>query len=95
MQLDYYKVLFLSTSKDGTAKVCLSFNYKEKKNVLFSNLFQLWDTRTCEPLKTYEVGRPLNAGAISPLMNHLILGGGESAMEVTQTTATSEQFKVR
>jgi len=75
VQLDYYKVLFLSTSKDGTAK--------------------LWDTRTCEPLKTFEVGRPLNAGAISPLMNHMIVGGGESAMEVTQTTATSEQFKVR
>jgi len=75
IQLDYYKILFISASKDGTAK--------------------LWDTRTCDPIKTYEVGRPLNAAAISPLMNHIILGGGESAVEVTQTTATTEQFKVR
>jgi len=28
-------------------------------------------------------------------MNHVILGGGESAMDVTLSTATTEQFKVR
>jgi len=75
VQLDYYKVLFISASKDGTAK--------------------LWDSRTVEPVKTYEVGRPLNAAAISPLMNHVIMGGGESAMEVTLSQQTTEQFKVR
>jgi len=67
--------MFISASKDGTAK--------------------LWDTRTYEPVKVYEVGRPLNAAAISPLMNHVILGGGESAVDVTTTSATTEQFKVR
>jgi translation initiation factor 3 subunit I len=75
VQLDYYKILFVTASKDGTAK--------------------LWDYRQCEPIKTYEVGRPLNAAAISPLLDHVILGGGESAMEVTTTQATTEQFKVR
>jgi len=72
----------------------------DKYHILFATASKdgtakLWDSRTVDPVKTYEVGRPLNACAISPLMDHIILGGGESAMEVTQTTATSEQFKVR
>jgi len=75
IQHDFFKILYITASKDGTAK--------------------LWDSRTNEVIKTYEVGRPLNAAAISPTMNHVILGGGESAMDVTQTTATTEQFKVR
>jgi len=56
---------------------------------------KLWDTRTCDPIKTYDVGRPLNAAATSPLMNHIILGGGESAVDVTTTQATTDQFKIR
>jgi len=72
---DKYKILFITASKDGTAK--------------------LWDSRAVQPIKTFDVGRPLNAAAISPLMDHVIVGGGESAMEVTLTAASSEQFKVR
>jgi len=75
IQADYYNVLFITASKDGTSK--------------------LWDRRTCECIRTYEIGRPLNAAAISPLMDHIIIGGGESAMEVTQTVSTAEQFKIR
>jgi len=69
-------------------------------NVLFitaskDGTSKLWDRRTCECIRTYEIGRPLNAAAISPLMDHIIIGGGESAMEVTQTVSTAEQFKIR
>jgi len=56
---------------------------------------KLWDTRTLHCENVYEVGRPLNAASISPLMDHVIMGGGERAEDVTQTGATSEQFKVR
>eukprot|EP01126_Amoeba_proteus_P023145 TRINITY_DN232_c0_g1_i2.p1 TRINITY_DN232_c0_g1~~TRINITY_DN232_c0_g1_i2.p1 ORF type:complete len:216 (+),score=26.15 TRINITY_DN232_c0_g1_i2:483-1130(+) len=57
---------------------------------------KLWDPRDLEkPVKVYEVGRPLNAAAISPLMDHVVVGGGESASEVTLTGANTEQFKVR
>jgi translation initiation factor 3 subunit I len=57
---------------------------------------KLWDPRDLDkPVRVYEVGRPMNAAAISPLMDHVIVGGGESASEVTLTTANTEQFKVR
>jgi len=57
---------------------------------------KLWDPRDLDkPVRVYEVGRPMNAAAISPLMDHIIVGGGESANEVTLTTANTEQFKVR
>jgi translation initiation factor 3 subunit I len=56
---------------------------------------KLWDTKTLQCLNIYDVGRPLNACSLSPLMEHVIMGGGEPAQDVTQTGATSEQFKVR
>jgi translation initiation factor 3 subunit I len=56
---------------------------------------KLWDTRSLECVNVYDVGRPLNAASISPLMDHIIVGGGESAQDVTLTGATTEQFKVR
>lgn len=56
---------------------------------------KLWDTKTLQCLNIYDVGRPLNAASMSPLMDHVIMGGGERAEDVTQTGATSDQFKVR
>jgi len=56
---------------------------------------KLWDTKTLQCVNVYDVGRPLNAASISPLMDHVIMGGGERAEDVTQTGASSDQFKVR
>jgi len=56
---------------------------------------RLYDARTMKLLKTYDAGRPVNAAAISPLMDHILLGGGESAETVTTTRQDSSQFKVR
>jgi translation initiation factor 3 subunit I len=56
---------------------------------------KLIDSRTFETIKKYSTGRPLNSGAISPLMDHVILGGGEEADEVTRSAASSNQFKVK
>jgi len=75
LQFEKYGGVFVSASKDGTAK--------------------LIDAQTLQIIKTYEAGRPLNAAAISPLMDHVIVGGGERAEEVTQTELTVSQFKVR
>jgi len=75
IQYDKYKGTFLTSSKDGTAK--------------------LIDSRNYEIIKEYNTGRPLNSGAISPLMDHIILGGGEEADTVTTSAAASTQFKVR
>lgn len=37
----------------------------------------------------------MNSAAISPTQDHIILGGGEEAMSVTQTTASSGQFEAK
>jgi len=56
---------------------------------------KLFDLRSQEEIKMYETGRPINAAALSPVMDHVIVGGGERAEDVTQSGMTSEQFKVR
>jgi len=56
---------------------------------------KLVDTRTYQVVKEYHTGRPLNSGAISPLMDHVILGGGEQADTVTTSASISTQFRVR
>jgi len=56
---------------------------------------KLFDLRSQEEIKVYETGRPINAAAVSPIMDHVIVGGGERAEDVTQSGMTTEQFKVR
>jgi len=56
---------------------------------------KLFDIRSYECIKTYNVGRPINCSDISPLMEHIIMGGGERAEDVTTSISTTEQFQVR
>jgi translation initiation factor 3 subunit I len=42
----------------------------------------LFDIETLELLKTYTTERPVNSAAISPIKDHVILGGGQEAIEV-------------
>eukprot|EP00284_Hemiselmis_tepida_P009081 CAMPEP_0174928798 /NCGR_PEP_ID=MMETSP1355-20121228/26074_1 /TAXON_ID=464990 /ORGANISM="Hemiselmis tepida, Strain CCMP443" /LENGTH=318 /DNA_ID=CAMNT_0016174975 /DNA_START=98 /DNA_END=1054 /DNA_ORIENTATION=- len=53
----------------------------------------LYDTVTVEPIKTYKADRPINSAAISPLMDHVIVGGGQSADKVTTTAGRSGKFQ--
>lgn len=55
---------------------------------------QLYDTKTLKLLKTFASDRPLNSASISPNMNHIILGGGQEAMNVTTTSAKVGHFEV-
>lgn len=56
---------------------------------------KLFDARTLDPLKTYKSERPVNSAAISPTRDHIVLGGGEEAMTVTQTAVTSGHFEAK
>jgi len=56
---------------------------------------KLYDGKTLKVLKTYDTGRPVNAASISPLKEHIIVGGGQSAEAVTTSRMDSSQFKVR
>jgi len=59
------------------------------------NTSQLVDTDTFETMKTYKTGRPVNSAAISPIREHVVLGGGQEAMNVTTTDARQGQFQAR
>lgn len=54
---------------------------------------KLWDAKTLTCLKTYENSAPVNSAAISPIMEHIMLGGGQDASQVTTTSHKSGKFE--
>lgn len=46
-------------------------------------------------LLNFRSERPVNSAAISPIREHIILGGGEEAMKVTQTVLSSGHFEAK
>ena len=56
---------------------------------------KLFDAKTFEFLKSYKTDRPVNSGAISPIKNHVLLGGGQEAMEVTTSHTKTGKFEAR
>ena len=75
----------LQFSKDSTHFVTASVDKVAK----------LWDTETLQHLKTYLSDRPINAAAVSPLYDHVILGGGQDASQVTTTSSKSGKFETK
>ena len=56
---------------------------------------QLYDVDTLEVVKTFQTERPVNSAAISPIKDHVVLGGGQEAMDVTTTTTKAGKFEAR
>ncbi|CAH1774999.1 unnamed protein product [Owenia fusiformis] len=56
---------------------------------------KLFDVRTLEKMKTYKTERPVNSAAISPIKPHVVLGGGQEAMDVTTTSTKIGKFDAR
>uniref|UniRef100_A0A6G1SGF4 Eukaryotic translation initiation factor 3 subunit I n=1 Tax=Aceria tosichella TaxID=561515 RepID=A0A6G1SGF4_9ACAR len=56
---------------------------------------KLFDIETLEVIKTYQSDRPVNSASISPLRDHVVLGGGQEAMEVTTTAQQSGKFEAQ
>lgn len=75
----------MQMSHDGTMFVTAS---KDTTAKLFDA-----DTLTC--LKTYKTERPVNSASISPIFDHVVLGGGQEAMDVTTTSTRSGKFDSR
>ncbi|XP_030837855.1 eukaryotic translation initiation factor 3 subunit I [Strongylocentrotus purpuratus] len=46
-------------------------------------------------MKTFKTERPVNSAAISPIKNHVLLGGGQEAMDVTTTSGRIGKFDAR
>lgn len=75
LQLSSDRTMFISASKDSTAK--------------------LWDMDTLKDKKTYKTERPVNSASISPNKDHVVLGGGQEAMDVTTTSTKIGKFDAR
>merc|ERR1711934_745986 len=75
----------MSFSKDFSHFITASLDHTAK----------LYDTETCKCLKTYQSDAPINAVAMSPLKNHIILGGGQDAGSVTTTDARMGKFEIK
>lgn len=56
---------------------------------------KLVDVSSLEVLKTYKTGRFVQSAAISPLLDHIVLGGGQDASQVTTTSAKAGGFEAR
>ena len=56
---------------------------------------KLFDTDTLDFKKTYKTDRPVNSAAISPLKPHIVLGGGQEAMDVTTTDTRVGKFDAK
>ncbi|KAJ3299515.1 Eukaryotic translation initiation factor 3 subunit I [Borealophlyctis nickersoniae] len=53
------------------------------------------DSKTLKVMKVYQTQRNVNSAAISPVRPHIILGGGQEAMEVTRTDSRQGKFETR
>eukprot|EP01087_Luapelamoeba_hula_P022405 TRINITY_DN8003_c0_g2_i1.p1 TRINITY_DN8003_c0_g2~~TRINITY_DN8003_c0_g2_i1.p1 ORF type:complete len:224 (-),score=20.39 TRINITY_DN8003_c0_g2_i1:64-735(-) len=56
---------------------------------------KLFDTKSLELLKTYETKRQVNAGSISPIMDHVLLGGGHQSQSVSFIPTAPNEFHAR
>jgi translation initiation factor 3 subunit I len=56
---------------------------------------KLWDSRTLTLIKTYVTETPINAVAMSPLLDHVVVGGGQDAANVTTTDHRAGKFEAK
>ena len=83
---DHMKTIMdMQPSKDGSMFVTAS---KDHTSMLF-------DSDTLEKMKTYTTERPVNSASLSPLYDHVVLGGGQDAMDVTTTSTKVGKFESR
>jgi len=83
---DHHKAINdMQASKDGTMFITASKD----------NTSKIFDTDTMECLKTYKTDRPVNSATITPNLEHVILGGGQEAMNVTTTGTREGKFEAR
>ncbi|KAL3830363.1 hypothetical protein ACJIZ3_019165 [Penstemon smallii] len=93
------KLLKESDKEDGHKKPITSLSKStDGSHFLTGSLdksAKLWDTRTLKLIKTYVTERPVNAVAMSPLLNHVVLGGGQDASSVTTTDHRAGKFEAK
>lgn len=75
----------MQMNKDGTMFITASKDHTAK----------LFDSDNLMLLKSYKTERPVNSAAVSPILDHVVLGGGQDAMDVTTTSSRIGKFDSR
>lgn len=59
------------------------------------NTAKLWDVEDWSCVMTYSTDRNINAVGVSPIKEHVFLGGGQDAKDVTTTSAKVGKFEIK
>ncbi|KAG8184438.1 hypothetical protein JTE90_026356 [Oedothorax gibbosus] len=93
------KTLSKFASKHEHKDVINDIQYNKEQTLFITaskdHTAKLFDTKTLELLKTYKTERPVNSAAISPIRDHVVVGGGQEAMDVTTTSSRVGKFDAR
>ncbi|GAB4817248.1 hypothetical protein N2152v2_004294 [Parachlorella kessleri] len=91
--LDENRVL-LSASEDGFVR---RWDVETGKCVLERQIHEkhIMDLQTLEVMKTYQSTVPVNSAALSPIFDHVLIGGGQEASQVTTTSSRAGRFEAR
>lgn len=86
------------TMKEHTKRIS-SFKWNKEKTLLITGsadcTAKLWDAREWVVLQTYTTSAPVNCAAISPIKEHVLVAGGQEAMNVTTTSAAAGKFETK
>lgn len=76
-----------------------SLTFNEAKTLMLTSskdkTVVLWDVKEMAEQRRFVTDLPVNAARLSPLREHLILGGGQEARDVTTTAAAAGKFETR
>lgn len=78
-------IMDMQLSVDGTHLVTASADRTAK----------ILDTQSLEVLKTFQSTVPVNSAALSPIFDHVLIGGGQEASQVTTTSSKAGKFESR
>ena len=84
VQIHKKSINSIAYSKDKTMIITASADMTSK----------IIDARTFEVIKTFQSDRNLNGASISPILNHVIMAGGEDALDVMHSSAKQGRFEV-
>ncbi|WOG96127.1 hypothetical protein DCAR_0415458 [Daucus carota subsp. sativus] len=81
------KVIYESDKETGHQKAVTSLTKSRDGSCLLTGSIdqsaKLWDIRSMRLVRTYKAEAPVNAVTLSPLLDHVVLGGGQDASHVT------------
>ena len=78
-------IMDMQPNKDGSMFITASRDHSS----------MLFDADTMECIKKYQTERPVNSASLSPLYDHVVLGGGQDAMDVTTSSTKVGKFEAR